>query len=230
MTLQLTPTEIERPLPEDPTPGGPRRRGPSRLLVVLLAVLAIAVGSLAWAIWNASTVAEEALAPIAEVPIAENGTVVIEALRNASDLATAEAVSYVTIERGVDTGILDWATGDRVGMLVVANVGAGIDLADIGPEDVVADPMTGEITITMPEPRVLYVDVDEEATTVFDRDTGFFVDPDPGLEQQARQEAEGLLESRAVEAGLLDRAAERAEVVITQLAEAFGYETITVIP
>jgi hypothetical protein len=223
MSIELADRSVQTPPP--PTPNPPSR---GRWGIALLAALVVAVGALAWAVWNATTVAEEALAPVAEEPIAENGTVVIEALRNASDLATAEAVSYVTIERGVDTGILDWATGDRVGMLVVANVGAGIDLADIGPADVVADPMTGEITIAMPEPRVLYVDVDESATTVFDRDTGFFVDPDPGLEQQARQEAELLLEDRAVEAGLLDRAAERAEVVITQLAEAFGYTTVTV--
>ncbi len=225
MSIELAERSIQRPRPTPPTP--PRRNG---WVIALLVALVVAVGTLAWVVWNATTVAEDALAPIAEEPIAENGTVVIEALRNASDLATAEAVSYVTIERGVDTGILDWATGDRVGMLVVANVGAGIDLAEIGTDDVVADPMTGEITITMPEPRVLYVDVDESATTVFDRDTGFFVDPDPGLEQQARQEAEGLLEGKAVEAGLLDRAAERAEVVITQLAEAFGYTAVTIVP
>lgn len=225
MSIELADRSVQTP-PPPPAPRG-RRNG---WVIALLAALVVAVGALAWAVWSVAAVAEDAIAPVAEEPIAENGTVVIEALRNASDLTTAEAVSYVTVERGVDTGILDWATGDRVGMLVVANVAAGIDLADIGPTDVVADPMTGEITIDIPEARVLYVDVDETATTVFDRDTGFFVDPDPALEQQARLEAEVLLEDRAIEAGLLDRATERAEVVVTQLAEALGYTAVTITP
>lgn len=229
MTLQLPPTDLDRPLPETRAPEPPRR-GPSKLLLALLGLLVVAVGGLAWAIVAATNVAEDAVAPIAQTPIAEDGVVVIEAINGMSELTTAEAVSFVTVERGVDAGLLNWAAGERVGLLAVANIGAGIDLSEIGPDDVVADPMTGEITIDLPDPAITYVDVDEEATEIYDRDTGIFVSPDPNLEREARLAAEELLTARALESGLLDEATDKAIVVVTELAEAFGYETVTVLP
>lgn len=229
MTLQLPPTDLDRPLPETSAPEPPRR-GPSKVLLVLLGLLVVAVGAVAWAIAAATDVAEEAVAPIAQTPIAEDGVVVIEAINGMSELTTAEAVSFVTVERGVDAGLLNWAAGERVGLLAVANIGAGIDLSEIGPGDVVADPMTGEITIDLPDPAITYVDVDEEATEIYDRDTGIFVSPDPNLEREARLAAEELLTTRALESGLLDEATDKAVVVVTELAEAFGYETVTVLP
>ena len=105
-----------------------------------------------------------------------------------------------------------------------------IDLSAIGPEDVVADPMTGEITVQLPPAEITYVDIDEAATEVYDRDTGIFVDPDPALEQEARLAAEELLEAKAIEGGVLIEATDRAVSVVTGLAEAFGYTDVTILP
>lgn len=232
MTLQLPPSDVET----RPEPAPPAKRT-SRVLIVLLSLLVLVTGALALAVWAAGqaadeavTLTEEVLAPILPEPIAKDGAVVIEAIIGMSELTTAEAAAFVTVERGVDAGLLNWATGEKIGLLAVANVGAGIDLSEIDPGDVLADPMTGEITIQLPPAVITYVDIDEAASEVYDRDLGIFVNPDPALEQEARLAAEGLLEEKAIEAGVLDQATDRAISVVEGLAEAFGYETITVLP
>ncbi|MEX2422341.1 MAG: DUF4230 domain-containing protein [Acidimicrobiia bacterium] len=157
------------------------------------------------------------------------GPVTITALRELAQLTTFEMVEYTVIEKADDRGWLNWATGDRVTMFVVARIGAGIDLSKLTEGSVDADPETGVVEIRLPAPALTYVDVDEEQTTVYDRDTGLFTSGNPNLEQSARLAAEEILVDAALERGLLDMAAEEARVVITAFAQSLGYTDIEVV-
>lgn len=156
------------------------------------------------------------------------GPVTISALRELAQLTTFEMVEYTVVEKSDDRGWLNWATGDSVSMFVVARIGAGVDLSALTPEMVESDPETLTATVRLPAPEISYVDVDEEQTTVYDRDTGIFTSGNPQLESSARLAAEEVLVQAALDAGLLERAGNEAQVVITTFLESLGYADVTV--
>ena len=114
-------------------------------------------------------------------------------------------------------------------MLVVARIGAGVDLAQVTEEDIFIDPEIGRAVVRIPSAEITYVAPDTEATQVYDRDTGLFTKGDPQLERAARLAAEEVLTLQALEGGLLQMAEERAVVVLTNLIEGLGYDDVEVV-
>lgn len=163
-----------------------------------------------------------------EGEVTEVGPVTITAMRELAQLTTFEMVEYTVIDKADDRGWLNWATGDRISMFVVARIGAGVDLSGMTSDDIDADPEAGVARIRLPAPEIAYVDVDEEQTTVYDRDTGIFTSGNPNLEQSARLAAEEVLVDAALERGLLDRAADEAITVIQTFVESLGYTDVRV--
>jgi len=157
------------------------------------------------------------------------GPVTISAIRELAQLTTYELVEYTVVEKADDRGWLNWATGDSVSMFVVARIGAGIDLGSITADDIDADPETGVAVIRIPAAEIAYVDVDEEQTTVYDRDTGIFTSGNPNLEQSARLAAEEVLVAAALERGLLDSAEEEASIVLRAFVESLGYTDVRIV-
>jgi hypothetical protein len=157
------------------------------------------------------------------------GPVTISAIRELAQLTTYEMVEYTLVEKADDRGWLNWATGDSVSMFVVARIGAGIDLGQVGAGDIDADPETGVAEIRIPAAEILYVDVDEEQTTVYDRDTGIFTSGNPNLEQSARLAAEEILVDAALDRGLLESAEEEATIALSAFVESLGYTEIQVV-
>lgn len=158
----------------------------------------------------------------------ERGTTVVESLRELSELTTIEAVEATTIERGNDRGILNFVAGDRIAMLVVARVGAGVDLAELDEDDVEMDLDARSIHVRLPAPTISYVEIDEDATRVYDRDTGLFTKGDPQLESEARRVARQVLEEDAVAAGVLDRARDASRTAVEDFLRAVGFTDVTV--
>jgi hypothetical protein len=138
-------------------------------------------------------------------------------------------VEYTTIEKGDDRGWLNWATGDRIAMFAVARIEAGIDLALLEDDDIDADRETGRVRLILPPAQITNVAVDNEATSVFDRDTGVFTKGDPDLERAARLAAEEILVVQAEEQGILQMAEDRAVLVLTDLLRGLGYTDIEVV-
>lgn len=158
----------------------------------------------------------------------EVGPTVVESIQDLSELTTVEMIEYTTMERGEDFGWLNWARGDRLYMFAVARIGAGVDLADLDPESFVVDAENGTVLVKLPPAEVLYAYLDSEATEVIDRDTGLLTKGDYELETEARREAESLLESQAVENGLLKTAQENAETTIAEFLHGLGYRHVII--
>ncbi len=152
----------------------------------------------------------------------------IQSIRQLSELTTVEYVEYTRVEKGDDRGWLNWVDGDRIELFAVARIGAGVDLEQLEDDDIFADPNSGRVRISLPPSTITYVAVDNEATHVYNRETGIFTQGDPDLERSARLAAEEVLVSSAEERGILEDAGRRAEVVVTDLLRSLGYSDIEV--
>lgn len=202
-------------------------------VVLTLVIVAILAGSVLAAFVMGRTLGGtegiiDAVIPQEEVFL-EAGPIVIERIRSLATLTTVEAVAYTTIEKGVDQGWLTWATGDSISLFAVARIGAGIDLNKLTASNIVANPATGTVTVLLPAAEITYVTVDNEATHVYNRDTGVFTKGDPQLETEARRAAEEILVAQVLEQGLLDQAAVEADLVVRGFLEALGYTDIEIV-
>jgi len=159
-------------------------------------------------------------------PYIEVGPTVVESVRDVAKLTTVEVVESTLIEKGNDSGWLNWATGDKIVMMVVAEIGAGVDLSGLSPTDFDVDPETGSVIVDLPNAEIQYVATDNDATQVFDRDTGLLTKGDPQLESDARQVAEQILVEAALGQNILQRADQNAREVVENLLMLAGYTSV----
>ncbi|MFL6448537.1 MAG: DUF4230 domain-containing protein [Bryobacteraceae bacterium] len=107
-------------------------------------------------------------------------------------------------------------------LIVQGDVQAGVDLADLRPEDVV---LSGtQALVRLPAPKVLTSYLDESQTKIWDRHVTWWtpwVPYSPDLEHRARQQALEEIRKAALNMGILDRAGQNAESAIRQLLAAF---------
>lgn len=206
-----------------------RSRFPS--FPVILLVLVVGLGLLTW--WGVRTVISAIPTPgdIANVfepePYEEIGPVTITAIRDLAQLTTVETVQYTVVEKGTDEGWLAWARGDSLRMFAVARIGAGVDLADLTVRDITVGE-DGVVEMTLPAAAIQYVDPDEDATQVLERDVGIFTSGDPGLESDVRRIADEVLVENAIDEGILQEAEHNARSVLTDFLLSLGYQDVQV--
>lgn len=204
-------------------------RFPSVLVAVLIAV--IGLGLLTF--WGVRTVisaiptADDVADVFAPEPYEEIGPVTITAIRDLARLTTVETVQYTVVEKGTDEGWLAWARGDSLRMFAVARIGAGVDLSELTVRDVTVDE-DGVVELQIPAATIQYVDPDEDATQVLERDVGIFTSGDPGLESDVRRIADEILVDNAIEQGILEEAEANARSVLTDFLLSTGYRDVIV--
>ena len=160
-------------------------------------------------------------------PYLEIGPVVVRSVRDLAQLTTVEVVEYTIVEQGTDEGWLEWARGDSLRLIAVANIGAGVDLAEIGVDSFSVSE-DGVVEVILPPAEVQFVSVDSEATQVLDRDKGLFTKGDPQLESEVRRIAETVLVVNATDEGILTKAEDNARLVMTNFLTSLGYEDVIV--
>jgi len=169
------------------------------------------------------------LNPFGSEEVEAVGPTVVQSVRELSSLTTVEFVEYTTIEKGRDAGFFNFLRGDKIFLLAVARIGAGIDLSQLRDSAVTVDDERRSVRIELPPAEILYVALDNEATQVFDRDTGLFKKGDDDLEGEARLAAEGVLREQAYAAGILATATENAKKTLTAFLEGLGFTDITIV-
>jgi len=205
----------------------------SRFPSVLVTILVLVIGLGLLTFWGIRTVISAIPTPgdIASVfepePYEEIGPVTITAIRDLAQLTTVETVQYTIVEKGTDEGWLAWARGDSLRMFTVARIGAGVDLAQLTVRDVAVDE-NGVVELQVPAAVIQYVDPDEDATQVLERDVGIFTSGDPGLESDVRRIADEVLVDNAIEEGILDEAEANARSVLTDFLLSVGYSDVVV--
>jgi hypothetical protein len=159
-------------------------------------------------------------------PQTTTGPVVVEGIQELDQLATVRWTESVLVTResgGTDLGRT--LTGERVLLVATGDVEAGVNLAELGEDDVRVDGVT--VTIRLPEPEILSVGLDEEETRVYDRDFGpLNFRPDDRLVEEARDVALDKIEKAARGEDILNQAEQNAENSIRAFVTTLGFEEV----
>ena len=159
-------------------------------------------------------------------PRTTTGPVVVEGIQELDRLATVRWTESVPVTReSGGTDLERILTGERVLLVASGDVEAGVNLAELGEDDVRVDGET--VTIRLPEPEILSVSLDEEETRVYDRDFGpLNLRPDDGLVEEARDVALDKIERVARDEDILDQAEQNAEDSIRAFVTTLGFEEV----
>lgn len=148
-------------------------------------------------------------------------------IRQVQNLSRLETASY-TIEKVITAesgqGTFAFLFGDRLILVAHGQVIAGVDLGKMREGDIiVAENKT--VVVTLPPAEVLVVNLNNQESYVFDRDTGL-IGMNPALETEARQAAEQEILNMALEDGILGMAQQNAEIYVRNLIMALGFREV----
>ncbi len=154
------------------------------------------------------------------------GPVVVEGVRELDQLATVRWTEFVPVTRQSGGDVLDRLfSGEEVLVIATGEVEAGVDLSEIGKDDVRVEDDT--VTLLLPEPKILSSSLDEEKTRVYDRDfSPLNVRPDDDLVEEARARAIEKVEETARENGILETAEANAKDSIRAFVTTLGFEEV----
>ncbi len=153
---------------------------------------------------------------------------VITQVQSLSRLESASFTLEKVIEAGTDYSKLrQFLFGDRILLVAHGKVVAGFDLTKMEAKDFEGSGST--ITLRLPPPEILSVNVDNSKTRLFDRDQGILTKGELNLEAEARQEAETAIRLAACEGGILDEASKNAKQQLELLFKSSGFTSVTVI-
>src|SRR5215203_3036853 len=190
--------------------------GTTLILALLLVIVSVAAGAgLVYLIWN---------------PTQPDEPVVVEGIQRLNELATVRYTTQVLVTKEENAEFFrqplpEFLTGEKVLLVAVGEVEAGVDLDELGPEDV---RVTGDtVHIDLPEARILDSSLDEDKTRLFDRDRGLFkIRGNDELIEEARRDAEDRMVEAARENDLLDKARDNSEASISTLITSLGYDEV----
>jgi hypothetical protein len=144
-------------------------------------------------------------------------------LTKVQTLSQFVTVKY-TLEKVVEFDDVKWYGDSRVLLVARGVVKAGMDLSQIGPNDI---QISGKkITLTLPRARITDVYLDDHQTQILDHSTGAFRLFDKDLEQSARQRAVDELRLAASENGILKNAADMGQSQVKNLLYGLGFTDI----
>ncbi len=154
------------------------------------------------------------------------GPVVVEGIQDLDQLATVRWTESVPVTReSGGTQLERLLVGERILLVAVGRVEAGVDLSELGGDDVRVDGET--VTIRLPEPEILSTSLDEERTRVYDRDySPLNLRPDDDLVEDARATAVDRVERAARENDILEAAKRNAEDSIRAFVTTLGFEEV----
>jgi Protein of unknown function (DUF4230) len=202
-------------------------------LIATGSVALIAVFLLA-GIWRSGTGFVSELANLFDQPQPEPKvdvrSMVVQQVRNASELTTAVYVTETVVPTSRDRTIGGYVVGTTT-LLYIAygEVRAGVDLSALRPEDVQVN--GSAITLRLPPPKILDSKIDVNRSKVYDYDRGFMgLGPDvaPELQELAQRTTLEKVTESACAGGVLQQANDHAKLAIAQLLSTTGYSQFTV--
>jgi Protein of unknown function (DUF4230) len=153
-------------------------------------------------------------------------SLVVNQIRGLNRLETAAMrVTHVGTISQSYTLIPNLLAGDELTLYSVGDVIAGVDLAQLQPDDIRREP-NGAIVIHLPAASILVSRLDNRQTHIVSRRTGIFRRADQQLEARGRQYAEISIRNEAVHRGILTLAQQNAEQRIAILARSLGAKAV----
>jgi hypothetical protein len=157
---------------------------------------------------------------------------VVQRIQRLSRLETVVYSTDTVVEGSKSSPVLpDLLAGDRILLVVHGQSIAGIDLAQLKPEDVRISEKNGarSIRVTLPASQLFITTLDNQRTRVYARSTGLLVPVDQNLESDTRARAEKQLQQAALSDGILDTARKNARATVTTLLYSLGFNQVDVI-
>jgi len=211
-----------------------RSSSSSGTLIVVLFSLVLGAVALAVFIRHATTGVLARLSTAITGRTASFDTSVPAVVQKIQRLNRLETVVYSidTVVEGSKSSVVlpDLLAGDRILLVVHGQSIAGIDLAQLKPEDVrITDKDGGQsIHVTLPPSKLFLTSIDNQHTRVYVRSTGLLVPADPNLETDTRAKPEQQLQQSALADGILDTASKNARATITTLLYGLGFKQVDV--
>ena len=156
---------------------------------------------------------------------------IVEKIQRLSRLETVVYSLDTVVEGQKSSPVLpDVLAGDKLLLVVHGQSIAGIDLAQLKPEDVKIDGQPGSesIHVTLPASQLFVTTLDNEHTRVYTRSTGLLVPADQNLETDTRAKAQQQLQQAALADGILDAARKNARATVTALLFSLGFQHVDV--
>jgi Protein of unknown function (DUF4230) len=154
---------------------------------------------------------------------------VVQRIQRLNRLETVVYSIDTVVEGSKSSAVLpDLLAGDRILLVVHGQSIAGIDLAQLKPEDVHITNNGQSIHVTLPPSQLFMTTLDNQHTRVYVRSTGLLVPADPNLETDTRAKAEQQLQQSALADGILDTASKNARATITTLLFGLGFHEVNV--
>jgi hypothetical protein len=156
---------------------------------------------------------------------------VVQRIQRLNRLETVVYSIDTVVEGSKSSPVLpDLLAGDRLLLVVHGQSIAGIDLAQLKPEDVRIDNKDGaqSIHVTLPASQLFVTTLDNQHTRVYARSTGLLVPVDQNLESDTRAKAEQQLQQAALADGILDTARKNARATVTTLLYSLGFQKVDV--
>ncbi|HRN96314.1 MAG TPA: DUF4230 domain-containing protein [Candidatus Levybacteria bacterium] len=156
-----------------------------------------------------------------------NGAAVVKEMRALNRLETAQ----FTIEKVIDAGtsgneFQNLLFGDQLLFIAHGEVVGGFDLSKLNEDDISVSDTA--ISLTLPQPEILFVRLDSEQSRVYDRRQGLLTRGDKDLESEARMEAERAIRQAACESGILTQAIDNGRKQLTTILRSFGFEQVSI--
>lgn len=173
--------------------------------------------------------------PVTTETVDRTGPAVLKAVEDLSRYQAATGHFQVIVDLEEDARFMpDFIRGERTLFVAAGTVDASVDFAGIGAGAVTVSPDGEAVTVVLPHARLSDARIDTEASRVvsrqrglLDRLGGVFSDSPTG-ERQLYLLAEQKLEAAAREAGVLARAEENTEAMLTSMLRSLGFERVTV--
>ena len=156
---------------------------------------------------------------------------VVQRIQRLNRLETVVYSIDTVVEGSKSSPVLpDLLAGDRLLLVVHGQSIAGIDLAQLKPEDVRIESKDGaqSIHVTLPASQLFVTTIDNQHTRVYARSTGLLVPVDQNLESDTRAKAEQQLQQSALADGILDIARKNARATVTTLLYSLGFHQVDV--
>lgn len=163
-------------------------------------------------------------------PKVETRSVVIQQVRQASELTTAVFTMEAVVPTQQDAALGGVVIGTTK-LLYIARgeVRAGVDLSALTAADVQI--VGGTARLRLPPPKLLDKKLDVARSGVYDYNRGpLGLGPDvaPNLQKLAQEEALKKIQAAACSDGILEKANDRAKLVVSQLIRVAGVKEVMV--
>lgn len=158
----------------------------------------------------------------------ETPTVGLSTIRPIAELAIVEYSTVVESQNeDVPNDLRAWfGEKESVLLLVYAKVKAGFDLNGFSKDDIQVNGK--QVRITLPHPKILSVTVDNSQTHVVYYDKTWLVRRNINLETKAREMADSKLTQKALEDGILEKAAAYGKLLFENKLRAQGFTDVQV--